>query len=210
MKTIKHLFLAGATLFTFYSNAQNITLGVTGGYQMSTYDYFNFDHPYDGWNAGLTAVYSAQEHFGYSADFLYSRVGGSYIDWDNMAERFETKRLETDMIRFTPKVHYFFNDLEDNFRPTVFVGPSLGILTRAQNTSTGQNIYDNMNPVELSAVAGAGFNYQMVEGLWLHVNANYMLGLTNINKMEIVSPSDLRNNNWGVNLGVAYSLNRMK
>lgn len=209
MKTIKTLAICAALFSGMTSYTQNTTIGLTGGYNLTTYELFDFQDPYNGWNLGLTGVWSSQSNWGIGGDVIYSRMGGTYIQ--NLAAfpaQTSIFRVQTDYVRVTPKFQYFFGDLDDNLRPTLFIGPSLGIFVRSEEFSGDVGWRDDFNPLELAGVVGGGVNYQMVPGLWLHANVNYMMGITKLNSSNYY-PNDLRTNNLGVSLGLAYSINKV-
>ncbi len=206
---LKSITLAAALVVGGNSFAQNLTLGVTGGYNMTTYEVADFAPLYNGWNAGLTGVWSNTEKWGIGADVTYTRSGGTYTQFSDDRSSVMRYDVQTDFVRITPKFHYFFGDLEDNFRPTVFIGPSVGILARAENLSNTAQWSNDFRPVELSGVVGAGAKYQIATGLWLGANVNYTVGITQMNDQPVVFPENLRTNNLGVNVGLAYAFNRL-
>lgn len=210
MKTaITSITLFCALFFSAASFGQNLTLGITAGYNASTYELFNFEDTYHGYNAGLTGVWSSSSNWGVGADLVYSQTGGQFYAIPEDRSTVAVYNSESKYVRFTPKFHYFFGDLEDNFRPTVFAGPSMGVLIGAESVEYDLDITERFNPVEMSAVVGGGFNYQVSPGFWMHVNANYTLGLSHANAMAVVSPDQLRTNLLGGSIGFAYSFNKM-
>lgn len=210
MKTItKTIALALAIFSGTATQAQNISLGLTTGYQLSSYEAFNFDDSYNGRKIGLTGIYSSSENSGISADLTISRTGGSYNKINNRNEVLKY-RTETDNIRLTPMYHYFFRSMEDNLRPTVFAGPSLGINIGTKQLSSYNNFSDDFRTLNLAGLVGAGLHYQIINGLWLQGSVNYLVGVTKLNKESAFIPDNLRSNNMSLNLGVTYSLNKAK
>lgn len=187
--------------------SQNTTIGITGGYQLSSYDGFDFSDNYNGANVGLTGIYSNTEWWGLGAEVLYSRSGGSFSQFDLNDQRTERYRTQMDHIRVIPKFHVFFRDFDDDFRPTIFAGPSVGFLVRDRQLG-GNDRSSEMRTVDLSGVLGAGFNYQMMPGFWLHVNTAYNYGFLDMNKRTTLAPDRLTTNNWSFNVGLAYSLRK--
>jgi hypothetical protein len=187
--------------------AQNTTLGITGGYQMSSFDLWDQSENYHGANFGFTGVWSNHEHWGVGGELLYSRSGGSFTQFDVNDLRFERYRTQMDHIRLIPKFHVFFRDFEDDFRPTIFAGPGIGFLVRNEELAGGE-ITSEMRTVDLTGMVGVGFNYQMIPGFWLHVNTAFNYGFMDLNSRSTIVPDRLNTNNLSFNVGLAYSLNK--
>ncbi len=209
MKLYKILTVTLSLATATFGFSQNTSIGITGGYQLSSYDAFDFSEGYNGANIGLTGVYSSSENWGVGADLLFSRSGGSFSQYDISDERVENYRTQMDHIRLIPKFHVFFRDLEDDFRPTIFAGPGVGFLVREAQLN-GNDRSSDMQPVDVTGTLGAGFHYQMIPGLWLQANTAYTIGFVDLNKGQTVNPDRLSTNNWSVNLGLAYSLNKTR
>ncbi len=209
MKLSKILTVTLSLATATFGFSQNTSIGITGGYQLTSYDAFDFSEGYNGANIGVTGVYSTQKHWGVGGDLLFSRSGGSFSQYDISDERVENYRTQMDHIRLVPKFHVFFRDLEDDFRPTIFAGPGVGFLVRDAQLN-GNDRSSEMKPVDFSGTLGAGFHYQMIPGLWLHANTAYTLGFVDLNKRQTVNPDRLTTNNWSLNIGVAYSLKKAK
>lgn len=209
-KTITTIFAAAAILLGTSVNAQTITLGVTGGYQTNSFDEFNLSDHVDGFNAGFTGIWSNSSNWGVGADLIYSRGGGQFSTMNSAMNRLETYRVQTDHIRLTPKFHLFFRDLEDNFRPTVFIGPSVGFLARTRDINTGVAYGADFQTVDFAGVIGAGFNLQVTEGIWVNLNSSYTCGLTTLNEGSTVRPDNLKASNLAFNAGLNFSLGNLK
>src|SRR3990167_6084728 len=80
------------------------------------------------WSAGLIINYSTSEHVGFAADVLYS-IEGALVE-NNDGEEID---LTLQYVRVPFKFAYFFGTFEDNLRPKVTVGPSLGFLIDAES-----------------------------------------------------------------------------
>lgn len=209
MKLSKILTVSLSLAAASFGFSQNTSIGITGGYQLSSYEAFDFSDAYNGANIGVTGVYSQAEHWGVGADLVYSRSGGSFSQYDMSDQRVENYRVQMDHIRLIPKFHVFFRDLEDDFRPTIFAGPGVGFLVRdAQLSDNDRN--SDMRAVDVTGTVGAGFHYKIVPGLWLQATTAYNIGFVDLNKQETISPDRLTTNNWSFNLGVAYSLKKTK
>jgi outer membrane protein W len=148
------------------------------------------------WSAGLIFNYSSRKHVGFSADVLWSMEGA----------RIETGGMEADLtlqyIRVPLKVVYYFGEFEDNFRPKVTLGPSMGFLLFADSDVENlenveqTNLY---NVFDIGLNASLGFNWKLATNIWLNTDFNYYTGFTTIRFNQY-------NSNFGVKLGVAFGL----
>lgn len=128
-------------------------------------------------------MYSSLNHFGISGDILYSQLGTKFDDG---------------RYRFTQHVNYleipvvarYFLTLNGNFRPNLFVGPSLGIKLNAKRTNgeilnapaTAVNA-DNtgdFNSLDLGATGGFQLNWGVGHRQRFLFDARYTLGLANV------------------------------
>lgn len=124
--------------------------------------------------AGAFLMYSSLNHFGISADVLYAQRGTRY---------------EKDGIKFTQRVNYleipvaarYFLTLAGNFRPNVFIGPSLGIKLNAKrvNGFDGENSND-FNNLDLGAIGGFQLNWGVGNRQRFLIDARYNLGLSGV------------------------------
>lgn len=212
MKNLIYTAIIGLSSIVYTQNikAQNTTIGVTGGYQLTSFDEFNFDNANNGFNAGVTALYSSNENWGIGADLTYSTSGGAFTDYNEGTDNIQFYEIEIDQIRLTPKFYYFFKDLENNLRPNIFVGPSLGILTNSEHIGPGVPYEEDLNTVDVAGVLGVGLNYQFATGYWFNFNTAYNVGLTKLNENTTVTPDNLKNNIFSVNLGLSIALSKAK
>jgi outer membrane protein W len=119
------------------------------------------------WEVGLSTILSAFEHLGVGIDALYSSEGATFKNGD-------LKSVNTiDYFRIPVKAYWFFGKKENDLRPMIGIGPSLGFILR-DTTNTGYSSID----YGLTAVAGV--NYRLTRGFWLNVMANYYHGLKDI------------------------------
>lgn len=140
------------------------------------------------WDAGLSAIFSPFEHLGFGIDGTYSREGVKFKTLEY------TSTTELDYIRVPVKVIYFFREYENDFRPKVAIGPTIGFLT-----NKGEN--SGYNTTDFGANASLGFNYRLLRGVWLNMDASYYQGLTDIYKLN--NEKDL-NGNVRLNLGLSF------
>lgn len=163
---------------------QRFTAGPRIGLNMSNY-WGNADHMSfkPGLAAGGFLMYSSLNHFGISADVMYMQRGAKYDDG---------------RYKFTQHVNYleipvvarYFLTLSGNFRPNVFVGPSLGIKLNAKRTDgqvlsgpatviNNDNTQD-FNSLDLGATGGFQLNWGMGNRQHFLIDARYNLGLSNV------------------------------
>lgn len=185
----------------------NFSFGVKGGVQTSSFSRFAPIQTRVGWNAGLSMTYSSWEHWGVGGDVLFVRTGGYYMVDRASGDTRHTVR--TDYVRFVPKVTYFFGSLDNRFRPKIFLGPNLGILTAAKDKNDRFNLYDEYVPVEIGLTAGVGFNYRIAPSVWFLFDAEYLVGFNRINRVNTYNPNNLRTNSLSGSVGIAFGLNRL-
>ncbi|MES2680494.1 MAG: porin family protein [Bacteroidota bacterium] len=166
----------------------NFSIGVTGGYGHSflvPYRNYAFN---SSWNAGIAAVYSPWVHWGVGIDALYSSEGSTFTSGD--------LRYKTTLgyVRVPLKAVYYFNKYENDFRPKVSLGPTLGFLVNEDNTSDASSF-------DLGANLSAGFNYRLLRAVWLSAEASYYQGFLDVYKENTVT--DL-NGNIRANIGLHF------
>ncbi|MFN0212739.1 MAG: porin family protein [Saprospiraceae bacterium] len=144
------------------SHSQEFSLGPTLGVTNAWLQ----DAPGDvnsliGLNAGLMLVYSTEEHWGVGVDLKYSGEG--------MVTKFRGVEAKTHLnyVRIPVKVIYFFNEFSNDFRPKIYLGPSVGILAGGKTEQflevgtikvDSKDIYEG---VDLGLTFGTGFNYRV-------------------------------------------------
>ena len=166
------------------SAQQRFSAGPRIGLNLSNYwgnaDYMKFT---PGVSAGVFLMYSSLNHFGISADFLYSQRGTSYNDN-------QKKFIQRVNYLEIPVVARYFLTLSGNFRPNVFVGPSLGIKMNAKRIKgdylqgtgavlNGENTED-FNSLDLGATGGFQLNWGTGNRQHFLLDARYTLGLNNV------------------------------
>lgn len=144
-------------------------------------------------NAGVATVYSATEHFGVGLDAKYSYEGVKGPGTDNT--------LDLNYFRFPLKAIYFFNNYGQAFRPKIFAGPSLGLLSSAKIRDA--SVKNEFKSSDWGITAGAGFNYRLVNNSWFTADLNYLHGLTNVTKAQ---KEKNYNRNLQLNVGVNFGL----
>ncbi|MBC7774806.1 MAG: PorT family protein [Phycisphaerae bacterium] len=155
-----------------------------------------------GLNAGLTLVYSTEEHWGIGMDLKYSAEG---VETELRGSKAQT---HLNYARIPVKFIYFFNDFGNDFRPKIYLGPSLGILTGGkteQFLEVGTNKVDSKDlyeDIDLGLTFGTGFNYRVAPGTWLNLDLAYGHGFTDIAKFG----NNVYNRNLSLNVGLAWGL----
>jgi hypothetical protein len=150
------------------------------------------------WSAGVIFNYSSLKHVGFSADVLWSMEGGRVESAGSKAD------LTLQYIRIPLKFAYYFGAFEDNFRPKITVGPSMGFLIDAVSDSDAEgsskvNVKSFYEKFDIGVNASIGFNLKLARNIWLNTDFNYYTGLTTIRGNQY-------NSNFGVKVGVAFGL----
>ncbi len=145
--------------------------------------------------AGGQLTYSSVNNWGIGAAVLYSREG---VKTDN---RGAESKINLTYIRVPLKGYFFFRDNEDNFRPKIFAGPSLGILLDADSKSGDVEVDmgDAYNTFDLGLTAGAGLNARIMEGTWFNLDIGYTYGI-----LDVAENADGSNRGITATAGVAF------
>ena len=151
-------------------------------------------------NLGVTYTYSILQNSGLGVDLRYSEEG--------TRQEIGGFELTTKLnyVRLPIKFIYFFGEMEDDFRPKLFVGPTLGVLVggkseiRTEFGSTEVDSKDYFESFDAGVNVGAGFNYRLAESTWLNFGVAYTHGLLHVVK----NGPDSSNRNVNVNLGIAW------
>lgn len=180
----------GAATKTF-SIGPAVGFGHTGLRKTSGTDIFK-----PSWNAGIIINYSNREHVGFAADVLWSMEGA----------RVTNDGSETDLtlqyIRVPLKFAYFFGDFENDFRPKITVGPSMGFLLHARNDSEDfgiSTVTSYYNTFDIGVNASIGFNWKLGTNVWLNTDFNYYTAFMPVR-------NSLYNSNFGARVGLAFGL----
>jgi hypothetical protein len=148
------------------------------------------------WDAGISAVYSPWEHWGFELDARYSVEGRKIEREVKQGDVIKTITSVTQLnyLRIPIKGVYFFRTYEHDFRPKITLGPSIGFLTGEIN-SVGANT------VDFGVNASLGFNYRLVRAIWLTADVNYYQGFVDV--YDNTSDREL-NGNIRLDLGVSF------
>jgi hypothetical protein len=185
---MKKIILMGCIVASTFCHAQSeprFTIGTKGGFGHS------YIRPNGGgfngsWLIGLTTNYMAGEHLGFGADALYSSEGGRIEMVDG-----SMGNTEVDYMRVPLRVIYAMNSSESNFRPRISAGPTFGV-NMAENTG--------LKDMDFGLSGSLGFNYKMLEGLWLGTDLSYYHGL-----MDIYPANSMRDCNGNLRLEISLT-----
>jgi outer membrane protein W len=148
---------------------------------------------------GLAVTYSIINTFGITGKVLYHQKGATFQE-DDIKQTLGYIEI--------PVVGRFFLNKEGQFRPNIFVGPSIGFLTGAKN-KVGSNdpermdtFKDSFNTVDLGVTGGMGCNIRILNETYLVLDARYTHGGSDITKAN----ADVNNNNFAFTAGVNFGL----
>ncbi len=192
------LFILGLSLSATLVFAQNSSIGPNIGINSSWLSDQDGDitNPI-GLNIGLNYTYSNYVKWGFSTGVNFSQEG---VIVKRAGTDFKTR---LNYIRVPLKGIYFFNDLEDSFRPKVYLGPSIGFLMSGdiETSDVDLDAKDYFNGFDVGLLVGTGFNFKFAERTWFNFDLNYTHGLSNVAK---VGTNETFNRNVGVTMGVAW------
>lgn len=198
-KIIFSLLVFTAAVVTSY--AQIHSLGPSAGLNLSTISSTDNSSFLPGFNVGIIYNYSTRQHFGFGLEPRYSQEGVT-VDYGS-----EKGYIRLNYLRLPVKFQYFVGEMEDNFRPKLYIGPSLGYLLGGKTKEASENASfvrtinrSDYNQFDIGLMGGFGFNYRIAEATWLNFDIAYTYGLLDISEAQ----KDHRNRNLNVNLGVAW------
>src|SRR3954462_14405310 len=109
---MKRILLIVFSFVSLGSFAQKSSLGIKAGANFSTISNVDNAETKTGFQAGAFYVYSIIEHFGVSADLLYSQEGAKN----------NTSKLNLNYLQIPVLANVFFNQYGDDFRPKISFG----------------------------------------------------------------------------------------
>ena len=196
-----YLLMLGLCLGATFTFAQKNSLGPFAGINSSWVSNSKGDggdvRNKIGLNAGLKYTYSDYVHFGLGADLYFSQEG---VIIKNAGVDYKTT---LNYVRLPLKVYYFFGQLENPFRPKVYLGPSFGFLAKATSKvgdADKVDVSDFFENFDLGLQVGTGFNYKYAPRSWFTFDLNYNHGFTKINMIG----DDRHNRSVGVTMGLAW------
>lgn len=196
----KVLFALVAISTGFFAQAQQSSFGPSLGVNYAWMSDRDDVSGRPSFNLGVTYTYSILQNSGLGVDLRYSEEG--------TRQEIGGFELTTKLnyVRLPIKFIYFFGEMEDDFRPKLFAGPTLGVLVggkseiRTEFGSTEVDSKDYFESFDAGVNVGAGFNYRLAESTWLNFGVAYTHGLLNVVK----NGPDSSNRNVNVNLGIAW------
>jgi len=202
----------------FIMNAQTLTVGPKAGVNISSLSNLDDIKSRTGFTAGGFLVYSFVQNFGIGLDAMYSMEGAKYeYDFGIGSDMIRLKNtLDLNYLRFNVPVTYFFRLKHDNFRPKIYLGPSLAVLLSAKSKTDvvsdpnnsmpeiddSQTVTDDYKGTDFGALVGAGFNYNLAEATWLNFDVAYHIGATDIPKEGLDDP--IKTKGLAITAGVGF------
>jgi len=211
---MKRIYMTAVVVFATISAAfaqseaekrmeQTFTIGPAVGFGHTGMRNVGYDAYFKpSFNAGVTMNYSKWENIGISADILYSMEGGNFKT--NQGSEVD---VDLNYLRIPIKFAYFFGDGENDFRPKITVGPSLGFMIDndldIEEGAANPNLssHDDYETFDFGGQGSIGFNYHLGEGrVWLNADAYYYHGFVEIDQLNHY------NSNFGLRVGVCFGL----
>ena len=189
------IFLLAGRLGT----AQNLSFGPMVGLNVTTLSGKDNTSSKAGLLAGGFFNYSSKNWFGVGVQFLYNQMGAKL---DAPTEEINLNYLQVPVL-FT----YYFSGQNSpgSFRPKVFVGPHVNFLLNAKNKQGSDLNPNNLyyKNTELGVTLGGGFNYALMNQIWINVDARYGIGLTDATQAPI---TNITNRGLGLTVGLSFPL----
>ncbi len=154
-----------------------------------------------GASAGIGFMYSDISHFGFAFDILYSQRGAQFTNGNS--------RQRINYIEVPITLRYFLNN-GGNFRPNLFVGPSVALKTGAKfdpTQGTPSDRFDNsvnFRPADVGITGGLQLNFRVRNRERFLVDLRFTQGLSDIS----IAPGNIRNQTITVGLGYNFGIGR--
>jgi hypothetical protein len=160
-----------------------------------------------GVSAGAFVMYSDINHFGISADVLYSQRGFMYKISEPQGPFKYRQRVNYLEI---PILFRYFLNLSGNFRPNLFFGPNVGLKLGANRTNPDTDNSQIFRPADLGATVGISLNFRVKQAQRLHIDGRYTFGLTDITDPAKAPTPDgnVRNSTISVLLGYGFGIGK--
>mgnify|MGYP003862918121 CR=1 FL=1 len=204
MKRLFLLFIAFLPALCLSAQmTKNFSIGPRVGVNFAKFTDTDNSESKPGLVAGLTSTYSINTNTGITFDALYSGEGVQ-------SEADPKIKTDLDYLRLMLAFNYFFRDQEDNFRPKIYVGPTLGFLLSAENkvedSESEVDVKDAYKNVDLGLAVGLGFNYRLGGETWLNVDGRFQPGLSDLRENKPSNSNAIRNQNFQFSVGLAFGL----
>lgn len=154
-----------------------------------------------GASAGIGFMYSDISHFGFAFDILYSQRGAQFTNGNS--------RQRINYVEIPITLRYFLNN-GGNFRPNVFIGPSVALKTAANFDPTQGSPADrfdnsaNFRPADVGLTGGLQLNFRVRNRERFLVDFRYTHGLSDIT----IAPGNVSNQTFTVGLGYNFGIGR--
>jgi hypothetical protein len=193
-------FLAFALPYNLKAQNHIWSIGPEIGANFSKYGNDASGNIKPGFIGGLSLTYSIENTHALTGKLLFAQKGAKINGINQSLNYIEM-----------PLVGRFFFNRNGNFRPNIFIGPSLGILTGATNVKVGEsnptsihNYSDIYRPLDFGVTGGLGLNFLIARETRLLFDARYTHGLTDITK----SSGYINNKAISLTAGVSFGISR--
>jgi hypothetical protein len=182
-------------------NAQEdrFSIGPRGGINFANVTNVDESESITGVVLGLTTTYSLAEHSGLTLDILYSVEG-----YQAPFEEYKLRYLQVPLY-----FDFFLGELGDRLRPKAYVGIAPGFFLGG--TLGGLDVNERFfKKFLIAGSGGVGFNYRLVDRVWLNTDVRAFIGLSDIRHKDFDAGDPILPRNVQLSLGVAYGLAKLK
>lgn len=153
----------------------DLSIGLKAGYGHSFICTYKNPVFSPSWDVAISGLYAPWVHWGIQLDAMYSEEGAKFKTVVPAPEGTTTRiaKVYVDYIRVPLKVVYFCKKYENDFRPKISLGPSVGFLVQQINVRNAEDL-------DYGLTGSLGFNYRIARGAWLTVDADYYQGFYDI------------------------------
>lgn len=174
-----------------------------------SYDYL----PTIGSSFGVLGGYQVSDNFGVQLEIRYTSLGQDYEREDgNLISK---RELSLNYLQFPVLVRFNGGNHGDRARFYTLLGPTFGVLSRA-NDKINQPLYndninrrDDINGVDINGTIEFGADVSLVSGLYLNFGLRFNISITDIIDENYHNQNNYkasRNAYGGLNVGLSYKL----
>lgn len=149
-------------------------------------------------------MYSDIRHFGASADVLFSQKGAKQRGPNDFINRLNYIEI--------PIAFRYFLTTSGDFRPNLFVGPSVGFLTNAQVRNNGSSpTQDNsmdFKSTDIGLLAGFQLNWKAGSRQRFLIDGRYTYGLPDIYVGANSNNIETHNSAFTLTVGYSFGIGR--
>jgi hypothetical protein len=190
------MLLAIVTLGTSPLCAENMMVGVKGGLSLANLtggDVYNNSIKYAG-NGGAFMRFTLTGIFAVQPEVLFAMKGAKFEIEDLKSEE-KTNYIEIPLLVRVTMPN------EGKMKPSLFVGPAIGILLSNKITNGEEiDIKDATKSSDIGLVAGAGVEYVLEKSCVL-IDARYEMGLTSIMEKSGGEQKEVKNSVFSIMIG---------